>query len=137
MQNLNTKTFWSLFICFFFLSLRYNLKQIDNMMLQKKLFAMMAAAVILLGMTVCTNEDNSSSDDMEVLEKSLIGIWWDEDGAPASTRIMSFSIGFSDGGTTGIETQPMLNLQCSMTITGTRSTVASCKASPCRWAYIY
>jgi hypothetical protein len=74
MQNLNTKTIWSLFICFFFLSLRYNLKQIDNMMLQKILFAMMAAAVILLGMTGCTNEDNSSSDDMEVLEKILIGI---------------------------------------------------------------
>ena len=43
-----------------------------------KLFAMFAAAVLLLGMTGCTNEDNPSSSDINVLEQNLVGLWWDE-----------------------------------------------------------
>ena len=43
-----------------------------------KFFAMIAAAVLLLGMTGCSKEDNPSSKDMSVLEQSLIGLWWDE-----------------------------------------------------------
>ena len=39
---------------------------------------MFAAAVLLLGMTGCSSDDNSSSVDINVLEKSLVGVWWDE-----------------------------------------------------------
>ena len=39
---------------------------------------MIAAAVLLLGMTGCTVEDNPSSSEIDVLEKSLVGVWWDE-----------------------------------------------------------
>jgi hypothetical protein len=46
--------------------------------MKQKIFAMIAAAVLLLGVTGCTNEDNPSSKDMSVLEQSLVGLWWDE-----------------------------------------------------------
>lgn len=39
---------------------------------------MIAATVLLLGLTGCAKEDNPSSKDMSVLEQSLIGLWWDE-----------------------------------------------------------
>jgi hypothetical protein len=39
---------------------------------------MFAAAVILLGMTGCSAEDNPSSNNVNVLEQSLVGLWWDE-----------------------------------------------------------
>ncbi len=41
-------------------------------------FAMFAAAVLLLGMTGCSSVDNPSSNDMDVLEQSLIGLWYEE-----------------------------------------------------------
>ena len=46
--------------------------------MKQKFFAMIAAAVLLLGMAGCSKEDNPSSKDMSVLEQSLIGLWWDE-----------------------------------------------------------
>ena len=46
--------------------------------MKQKFFAMIAAAMLLLGMTGCTVEDNPSSVDINVLEQSLIGLWWDE-----------------------------------------------------------
>ena len=39
---------------------------------------MIAAAALLLGMTGCSNEDSPSPIDIEALEQSLIGVWWDE-----------------------------------------------------------
>ncbi len=41
-------------------------------------FAVFAAAVLLLGTTGCSNEDSPSPIDIEALEQSLIGVWWDE-----------------------------------------------------------
>ena len=39
----------------------------------------MFAAVALLGMTACSKDDKSSSTiDKDALEKSLVGLWWDE-----------------------------------------------------------
>ena len=46
--------------------------------MKQKLFTMMAAAVLLVGMTGCSKDDNPSLNNMEVLEQSLIGLWWDE-----------------------------------------------------------
>ena len=45
--------------------------------MKKILFAMMAA-VLLVGMTSCSVEDNPVTGDIDALEKSLVGIWWDE-----------------------------------------------------------
>ena len=39
---------------------------------------MIAAVALLLGMTGCSNEDSPSPIDIEALEQSLIGVWWDE-----------------------------------------------------------
>ncbi|MBR1755461.1 MAG: hypothetical protein IJ739_02950 [Bacteroidaceae bacterium] len=50
-------------------------------MKQKNLFlAMFAAAALLLGMTGCSKEDNSTNDtgDVSAIEKELVGLWWDE-----------------------------------------------------------
>ena len=47
-------------------------------MMKQTFFAMFAAVVLLLGMTGCKSEDDSPSYDLNVLEKSLIGVWWDE-----------------------------------------------------------
>ena len=46
--------------------------------MKSRFFVMMAAAVLLLGMTGCTVEDNPSFNDIDVLEKNLVGVWWDE-----------------------------------------------------------
>ena len=46
--------------------------------MKSRFLAMIAAAVLLLGMTGCTVEDNPSSSEIDVLEKSLVGVWWDE-----------------------------------------------------------
>lgn len=48
-------------------------------MMKQKIFAVFAAALLLLGMTDCTsNVDNPSPVDTTVLEQSLVGLWWDE-----------------------------------------------------------
>ena len=47
--------------------------------MKQKIFAVFAAALLLLGMTDCTsNVDNPSPVDTTVLEQSLVGLWWDE-----------------------------------------------------------
>ena len=47
--------------------------------MKQKLFAIMAAAVLLLDMTCCTAEvDNPSPGNVIVQEQDLIGLWWDE-----------------------------------------------------------
>ena len=48
--------------------------------MKQKFFAMIAAAVLLVGMTACSNEDNSNSAsiDTSVQEQNLVGLWWDE-----------------------------------------------------------
>ena len=46
--------------------------------MKQKFFAMIAAAVLLLGTTGCSNEDSPSPIDIEALEQSLVGVWWDE-----------------------------------------------------------
>ena len=48
------------------------------MIMKKIFFALIAAAVLLTGMTGCSKEDNPASTDISVLEKSLVGLWWDE-----------------------------------------------------------
>lgn len=46
--------------------------------MKQKFFALFAVAALLVGMTACTKDDNPSSNNMEDLEKSLVGLWWDE-----------------------------------------------------------
>ena len=38
----------------------------------------MMAAVLLVGMTSCSKDDNPSTVDIDALEKELVGLWWDE-----------------------------------------------------------
>ena len=45
--------------------------------MKKILFAMMAAA-LLVGTTGCSKDDNPSTIDIDALEQSLVGLWWDE-----------------------------------------------------------
>ena len=45
--------------------------------MKKTIFAMIAA-VLLLGTTACTSEDNPSTVDIDALERELVGLWWDE-----------------------------------------------------------
>ena len=44
----------------------------------KKLFAMFTAAVLLLGTGACSDNDNSNSPSQQEIEKSLIGLWYEE-----------------------------------------------------------
>ena len=46
--------------------------------MDKKLFAMISAVVLLLGLTGCVAEDNPVTSGLSPQEKSLVGIWWDE-----------------------------------------------------------
>ena len=41
-------------------------------------FAMFAAVVLMLGMTGCSSVDDPSSNDVNVLEQSLVGLWYEE-----------------------------------------------------------
>ena len=60
--------------------------------MKTKFFAMIAAAVLMLGMAACTSVDNPSSTDPEIQEQDLVGLWCDvfeyedvtEAGAPFS-----------------------------------------------------
>ena len=45
--------------------------------MKKLLFAMMAA-VLLVGMTGCSKDDNPTTVDIDALEQELVGLWWDE-----------------------------------------------------------
>ena len=47
-------------------------------MMKRIFLAVFAAAVLLMGTTGCSNEDSPSPIDIEALEQSLIGVWWDE-----------------------------------------------------------
>ena len=38
----------------------------------------MMAAVLLVGMTGCSKDDNPSTVDIDALEQELVGLWWDE-----------------------------------------------------------
>lgn len=44
--------------------------------MKRNLFVTFAAVLLLLGMTGCSNDDNSPSEDIKVQEKDLVGIWW-------------------------------------------------------------
>ena len=65
--------------------------------MKQKLFAMMAAAMLLLGLTACSNDDNPSTS---VKEQSLVGLWWDEfeyadvteDGVPFSSVLLAVQV---------------------------------------------
>lgn len=46
--------------------------------MKQNFFAMFAATILLLGMTGCSKDDNPSTPDTSALEKSLVGLWWDE-----------------------------------------------------------
>ena len=46
--------------------------------MKKYFFAVFAAAVFLLGMAGCSKVDNPTPIDIEALEQSLVGLWWDE-----------------------------------------------------------
>ena len=52
---------------------------ISKFQIMKKIFfTLIAAAVLLTGMTGCSKEDEPSPTDISVLEQSLVGLWWDE-----------------------------------------------------------
>ena len=46
--------------------------------MKKTIFAMMAVATLLVGMTGCSKEDNPSTIDVSAMEQDLVGLWWDE-----------------------------------------------------------
>ena len=46
--------------------------------MKKNIFAIFAAAVLLLGMTGCSRDDNPSTIDISAMEQELAGLWWDE-----------------------------------------------------------
>ena len=46
-------------------------------MMKQIIFAIFAAALLLVGMTGCSKVDNPSTDDTKALEQSLVGLWWD------------------------------------------------------------
>ena len=61
-------------------------------MMKQKIFAMFAAAMLLLGTAGCTNEDNPSPIDIDALEQSIVGVWWDQyEYADVTETGMSFS----------------------------------------------
>lgn len=46
--------------------------------MKKNIFAIFAAAALLLGMTSCSKSDNPDPIDISAMEKELVGLWWDE-----------------------------------------------------------
>ena len=65
-----------------------------------RIFAIFAAALLLVGMTGCSKVDNPSTDDMSTLEQSLVGLWWNEyeyadvteTGVPYSRVLMAVQV---------------------------------------------
>ena len=65
-----------------------------------KFFAMIAAAVLMLGMAACTSVDNPSSTDPEIQEQDLVGLWLDvfeyedvtEAGVPFSKVMLAVDV---------------------------------------------
>ncbi len=41
-------------------------------------FTICTATILLMGMTGCSSDDNSSAVDINALEQRLVGLWWDE-----------------------------------------------------------
>ena len=67
-------------------------KNLKPKMMKQKIFAMFAAAMLLLGTAGCTNEDNPSPIDIDALEQSIVGVWWDQyEYADVTETGMSFS----------------------------------------------
>lgn len=58
---------------------------------------MCAVAVLLLGMSACSKEDNPAPNNVNVQEQDLVGLWWDEfeysdvteDGVPFSRVLLA------------------------------------------------
>ena len=46
--------------------------------MKKIIFAVFTATMLLLGAAGCSSDDSSSSVDINALEKSFVGLWWDE-----------------------------------------------------------
>ena len=46
--------------------------------MKHKVLAMLAAALIMLGLGGCSKDDKSSGINVAELEKGLVGVWWDE-----------------------------------------------------------
>ncbi len=47
--------------------------------MKQKILAMFAFAVLLLGMSACSeNSDNPANPNLQEMEQSLVGLWWDE-----------------------------------------------------------
>ena len=46
--------------------------------MKKNIFAIFAAAALLLGMTSCSKSDDPDPIDISAMEKELVGLWWDE-----------------------------------------------------------
>lgn len=46
--------------------------------MKTRIIGLFAAAALLIGMTGCSKVDNPSSTDIDALEQSLVGLWWDE-----------------------------------------------------------
>ena len=75
--------------------------------MKKTIFAMMAVAALMLGMTGCSKSDNPSPNpspiDNKISDEDLIGLWWDEfdyadkteDGVPF-TRVLLAVIADAD-----------------------------------------
>lgn len=67
--------------------------------MKKTIFAMVAVAALLLGLTGCSRDDNPSIGD-KITEQNLIGLWWDEfeyadvteDGEPFTTVLLAVQV---------------------------------------------
>ena len=67
------------------------------MNMKKIFFALIAAAVLLTGMTGCSKEDNLPTPDTSTQEQDLVGLWWDvyeyadvtETGVPFSRVLLA------------------------------------------------
>lgn len=80
MQNLHVWGYLAFFISKIFpifatkLRFYFTLKKSDN---DKKLFAMMAAVALLVGVSGCAVDDNPAKIVLSPEEQALVGLWWD------------------------------------------------------------